>query len=55
MDGKKHANSNAKSKTPLRSWWQCKRVALARSLMRSSKQLAFWLAPELKDEIEEGE
>lgn len=28
---------------------------LARSLMRSSKQLAFWLAPELREEIGEGE
>lgn len=54
MDEKKHENSTVKSNTPLRSWWQCKRVALARLLMRSSKQLAFWLAPELRAEIGEG-
>jgi hypothetical protein len=30
-------------------------LPLARSLMRSSKQLAFWLAPELREEIGEGE
>jgi len=50
MQDEKQRKSMKQSNGPLRCWWTRRRIALGLWLMRSSKRLAYFIAPEIRGE-----